>query len=104
MLYTIFMRPKDSGQHVFQAEGNDLKDALVQWAEEFEEDKLTRSGRQELIEIIGRLDEDRTRLVSGYHYDQAEFYTNIWMFETELDLETDSGVRTTFYVIKTAQG
>ena len=34
MLYTIFMRPKDSGQRVFQAEGNDLKDALVQWAEE----------------------------------------------------------------------
>jgi len=103
MLYTIFMQPKDRWQRVFQAEGNDLKAALIQWAEELEEDKLTQSGRRELIEIISRLDEDGTRHVSGHHYDQAEYYTNMWRFETDLDLDTDSGVRTTFYVIKTAQ-
>jgi len=104
MLYTIFMRPQDSGLRVFQAEGNDLKEALVHWAEEFEEDKLTKSGRRELIELIGRLDEDETRLVSGYNYGQAEYYTNMWRFETDLDLDTDSGVRTTLYVIRTAEG
>jgi hypothetical protein len=106
MLYTILMHSDGSGQRIFQAEGNDFNDALIRWAGECEIDGLTEPGRQELIEAMGRLDEDLIRFVSGYNYSETEYLTNVWRFERDLDVEgeSDHGVETTFLVIKTAKG
>jgi hypothetical protein len=105
MLYTILMQQDGAGQHIYQSEGEDLNDALGRWADGFTDDKLTEPGRQELVEFMRGLDGDEVRFVSGDDFSQSEYYTNVWTFDTILDLEgeSDSGVSTTFLVIKTAK-
>src|SRR4051812_5490593 len=104
MLYTVLMQQEGTGQRIFQAEGEDLNNALSHWAEGFEDDKLTKSGRRELVEFVSGLDGDEIRLVSGHDLNRPHFYKSVWFFEKVLDLkgESESGTRTTFLIIKTS--